>query len=577
MDGLNINNASDYLLKIDHLSVHFRTEFDQVSAVSDISLQIQSGKTLAIVGESGSGKSVTALSIMQLLAENATIDKGSQMSFLNKKNELISLTTTSLHQIEKIRGYEIAMIFQEPMTSLNPLMRCGEQVAEAIRLHLKVSKQEATQQTIALFEEVKIPLPAITYQKYPHELSGGQKQRVMIAMAISCKPKLLIADEPTTALDVTVQKSIIALLKDLQLKYQMSILFITHDLNLVKAIADDVLVMYRGKCVEMGNTESIFSNPQHDYTKSLISCRPDRHKRVKFLSSISENYQNLQNSNSEVRVITSKEFNERIEAIESRKDILTLEDLEVWYPTKKNFWGSTTAWFKAVNGVNMHIKQGETMGLAGESGCGKTTIGKAIVKLTEITKGQILYKGQNIADFSTSAMKDFRKEVQIIFQDPYSSLNPRIPIGKAIREPMDVYGIEKAPHRKDKVISLLEKVGLQAGHYDRYPHEFSGGQRQRISIARALALNAQLIICDESVSALDVSVQAQVLNLLVSLRDEFNFTYLFISHDLNVIKHISDHICVMHQGLIVEQNNAEALYHSPQHAYTQNLLESLHL
>jgi len=545
MDGLNINNASDYLLKIDHLSVHFRTEFDQVSAVSDISLQIQSGKTLAIVGESGSGKSVTALSIMQLLAENATIDKGSQMSFLNKKNELISLTTTSLHQIEKIRGYEIAMIFQEPMTSLNPLMRCGEQVAEAIRLHLKVSKQEATQQTIALFEEVKIPLPAITYQKYPHELSGGQKQRVMIAMAISCKPKLLIADEPTTALDVTVQKSIIALLKDLQLKYQMSILFITHDLNLVKAIADDVLVMYRGKCVEMGNTESIFSN--------------------------------LQNSNSEVRVITSKEFNERIEAIESRKDILTLEDLEVWYPTKKNFWGSTTAWFKAVNGVNMHIKQGETMGLAGESGCGKTTIGKAIVKLTEITKGQILYKGQNIADFSTSAMKDFRKEVQIIFQDPYSSLNPRIPIGKAIREPMDVYGIEKAQHRKDKVISLLEKVGLQAGHYDRYPHEFSGGQRQRISIARALALNAQLIICDESVSALDVSVQAQVLNLLVSLRDEFNFTYLFISHDLNVIKHISDHICVMHQGLIVEQNNAEALYHSPQHAYTQNLLESLHL
>lgn len=548
-----------------------------VTAVSNISLQMNVAETLAIVGESGSGKSVTALSIMQLLSPNATIDKSSRINFLNKHNKIVELTGLDKKGLENIRGHEIAMIFQEPMTSLNPLMRCGEQVAEAIRLHLKLSTGEARQKTISLFEEVKIPDPEKTFLKYPHELSGGQKQRVMIAMAISCNPKLLIADEPTTALDVTVQKSILELLKELQAKYRMSILFITHDLNLVRAFADKVMVMYKSKSVEMGTTVEVFSNPQHAYTKSLIHCRPDKDIRVKYLSTVEETSAKTDHEIPVDNIISTSDFNHRIDEIETRKNILELKDLQVWYPLQRNFWGKTTHWFKAVNGVNMHIRQGETMGLVGESGCGKTTIGKAIVRLTDTTHGEILYKGKSIHDFSKSDMQDYRKEVQIIFQDPYSSLNPRITIGNAIREPMDVHGIEHMKNRKAKVISLLEKVGLQADHYDRYPHEFSGGQRQRISIARALALNAQFIICDESVSALDVSVQAQVLNLLVSLRDEFDFTYLFISHDLNVIRHISDHVTVMHKGLIVEQNNSEALYNFPQEKYTKELIGSLNL
>ncbi|MBK8145088.1 MAG: ABC transporter ATP-binding protein [Bacteroidetes bacterium] len=566
----------EMLLHVENLSVTFHSEYEHVQSVRTVNFQLAHGETLAIVGESGSGKSVTALSIMQLLSSNARIDPQSKISFFSKNNRYLELTTLEKNNIEMIRGFEMAMIFQEPMTSLNPLMKCGEQVSEALRLHLKMNKEAARQKTLSLFEEVKIPNPEQTYSKYPHELSGGQKQRIMIAMAISCHPKLLIADEPTTALDVRVQKNILTLLKELQIKYKMSILFITHDLNLVRSFADRALVMFKGSCVELGTIEPIFTNPQHPYTKSLINCRPASDVRVHYLSTVEEIGNGLNSTSNSDNVISPNQFEKRISNLEKEeRNILELKDLEVWYATERNFWGKGVHWHKAVNGVNMAIKQGETMGLVGESGCGKTTIGKAIVKLVEIASGEILYKGKNIADFSKSEMQNYRKEVQIIFQDPYSSLNPRIAIGNAIKEPMDVHGIENAPNRKAKVISLLEKVGLDADHYYRYPHEFSGGQRQRISIARALALNAQCIICDESVSALDVSVQAQVLNLLVRLREEFNFTYLFISHDLNVIKHISDHVAVMSKGKIVERNNAEALFAAPTENYTRDLLDSL--
>ncbi len=568
---------NDDLIKIVNLSVRFKTEYEEIDAVRNVSFQLKEGETLAIVGESGSGKSVTALSIMRLLSPNALIDPKSNIFFVNKKNKRDDLVQIQQQKLASLRGNEIAMIFQEPMTSLNPLMRCGEQVAESLRLHLKVNQETARRHTIELFTEVKLPDPEAAYLKYPHELSGGQKQRVMIAMAICCKPKLLIADEPTTALDVTVQKSILHLLKELQAKYKMAMLFITHDLNLVRSFADQVMVMYKSEAIETGPTALIFENPQQNYTRSLLSCRPSQDIRVKYLSTVEEisSGQTIHPVDGNIR--TAHDFKKRIEEIDTRKYILELHELHVWYPTKRNVWGKPTAWFKAVNGVNLQIREGETMGLVGESGCGKTTIGKSIVKLADIQQGTILYKGKSIADFSRSAMKDYRREVQIIFQDPYSSLNPRISIGNAIKEPMDVHGIETPKNRKARVISLLEKVGLQAMHYDRYPHEFSGGQRQRISIARALALNASFIICDESVSALDVSVQAQVLNLLVSLRDEFAFTYLFISHDLNVIKHISDHVSVMKNGRIAEHNNAEDLYHFPQHNYTKELLSSLQI
>ena len=567
---------NEMLLNVENLSIEFRSEYEIIKPVTSVSFQIGLGETLAIVGESGSGKSVTALSIMQLLSANALIDAKSKITFKGKSNKQVDLTKLEKKDLERIRGFEIAMIFQEPMTSLNPLMKCGEQVSEAIRLHLKIGNEEAKKKTISLFEEVKIPNPLQTYSKYPHELSGGQKQRIMIAMAISCHPKLLIADEPTTALDVTVQKNILALLKELQIKYQMSILFITHDLNLVRKFADQVMVMFQGNCVELGNIETIFSNPQHNYTRSLINCRPKSDTRIQYLHTVEEISKGISATAIANNIISAGQFEKRIASIEQQaKNIIELKDLRVWYATKRNFWGNAISWHKAVDGVSLAIKQGETMGLVGESGCGKTTLGKAIVKLVDIAAGEIIYKGKNIEDFSKSELKDYRKEVQIIFQDPYSSLNPRIAIGNAIKEPMDVHGIESPKNRKAKVISLLEKVGLQADYFYRYPHEFSGGQRQRISIARALALNAQCIICDESVSALDVSVQAQVLNLLVRLREEFDFTYLFISHDLNVIKHISDHVAVMSKGQIVERNNAESLFAFPNENYTRELISSL--
>jgi peptide/nickel transport system ATP-binding protein len=566
-----VNNT---IISVKNLSVNFKTEDTTTIAVQEISFSIEKGKTLAIVGESGSGKSVSALSILQLLPKNITEYRSGKIVFNTKENNSIDIISAPDEQIEKIRGNDIGIIFQEPMTSLNPLMKCGIQVAEVLMLHKKLSKEKALNETIRLFEEVKLPNPTTIINRYPHELSGGQKQRVMIAMAISCNPNLLIADEPTTALDVTVQKSILELLKELQIKYNMAILFITHDLNLVKSFADNVLVLFKSKMIEYNSSFEIFNHPKDIYTQSLIACRPSTTERVKYLKTVEEIISKEEKYTPETNCISIHSFNERMATLQKKVPIFEINQLKIWYPTKKNFFGKPTAFFKAVNDVQLTIHESETMGLVGESGCGKTTIGKAMVKLVDITQGEILYKGKNIHDFSKSELKDYRSQVQIIFQDPYSSLNPRITIGDAIIEPMHVHGIFKPNERKDKAAELLEKVGLLPAHFNRYPHEFSGGQRQRISIARCLAVQPSFIICDESVSALDVSVQAQVLNLLVSLREEFNLSYLFISHDLGVVKHICDHISVMQKGVIVEKNNAEELYAHPNNLYTQALINS---
>lgn len=561
------------LLQVKNLSIHFHTENGTTVGAEDISFAVSKKETLAIVGESGSGKSISALSLLGLLPRPPAEIASGEALFNN--TDLFKLTKSEL---EDIRGNEIAMIFQEPMTSLNPLKKCGEQIMEALLLHNKLSKNEARIETIRLFEEVRLPKPEQLIHKYPHEISGGQKQRVMIAMAISCNPKLLIADEPTTALDVSVQRTILDLLRELQAKYEMAILFITHDLGLVNHFADRVLVMNKGKVVEQGATHMIFNTPQEDYTKGLLHCRPNAEENVKFLPQVEDFLEDSEEQliSSEPlfeKVIISEEKRlERLEKLLLAQTILETKNLSTWYPLRKSFFGKTTAWFEALNDVSLEIKQGETLGIVGESGCGKTTLGKSIVGLADITKGDILYQGKSLTGLSKSEQINYKKDVQIIFQDPYSSLNPRMSIGQAIREPMDVHKIHSPSERKQQVISLLEKVGMHGAQYNRYPHEFSGGQRQRICIARALAVSPKLIICDESVSALDVSVQAQVLNLLVKLRDEFNLTYLFISHDISVVKHISDRIAVMNQGRIVEYNEAETIYNNAEQEYTKELI-----
>jgi len=483
------------------------------------------------------------------------------------------------------------MIFQEPMTSLNPVFRCGDQVAEAIILHQKLSKAEAKKLTIQLFEKVQLPDPERILNAYPHQLSGGQKQRVMIAMAMSCNPDVLIADEPTTALDVTVQKAIIDLMNDLKREINASIIFITHDLGVISEIADHVIVMFKGKIVEQGDIGSIFLNPQHPYTKGLLACRPPLDFRLEKLPVVSDFMDFGKNENGEI-IITEKIKNieevkesnkidlatraKRQEFLPTQKPILEVKNLQTWFPAKKNFFGKTTDWVKAVNDVSFKVYPGETLGLVGESGCGKTTLGRTILRLVEPKSGEIIFDGKNIMDLPRKEMRNLRKDMQIIFQDPYSSLNPRMTIGNAIMEPMEVHKIlANDEERKAKVIELLETVSLEAKHFNRYPHEFSGGQRQRICIARALALNPKFIICDESVSALDVSVQAQVLNLLMELREKFQFTYIFISHDLSVVKFMSDRMIVMNQGKIEEMGDADEIYNHPKTIYTRNLIEAI--
>jgi peptide/nickel transport system ATP-binding protein len=524
---------------------------------------------------------------MRLIPSPPGIISGGEIIFHQKDGTATDLLSISEEEIRKFRGNEIAMIFQEPMTSLNPVFTCGDQVMEAIILHQKLNKKAAKALTISLFEEVQLPDPERIFSTYPHQISGGQKQRVMIAMAMSCQPSVLIADEPTTALDVTVQKTILQLMQKLQKEKDMGIMFITHDLGVIAELADKVVVMYKGKIVEQGNVLDIFTNPQHPYTKGLLACRPPLDKRYTFLPTVSDFMQ--ENENGEVidNNISVKEFTKDLavpysdrkakqEKLFAQEPLMQIKNLKTYFPIRNGFFGGITSHVKAVDDVTFDLYPGETLGLVGESGCGKTTIGRTIIRLEEPTEGEMIYKGQDIAKMTADELRIFRKEVQIIFQDPYSSLNPRMTIGNAIMEPMQVHKIlENDDERKKKVEELLTRVNLDPSHFYRYPHEFSGGQRQRIGIARALAVNPKFIICDESVSALDVSVQAQVLNLLNELKEEFGLTYIFISHDLSVVKYMSDRMVVMQEGKIEEMGDADQIYNKPGTPYTKKLIDAI--
>lgn len=574
------------LLEIKNLHTEFTTEEAIVKAVKGVSFDLKRGETIGIVGESGSGKSVTSLSIMRLLSKAGRISSG-EILFHPTENSTVDLAKIPENELRKFRGNDIAMIFQEPMTSLNPVIKCGDQVAEALIIHKDLSKKVAREKTIALFEKVKLPRPEQLYDSYPHQISGGQKQRVMIAMAMSCDPSILIADEPTTALDVTVQATILELMKQLQQEKNMGMLFITHDLGVIADIADKVVVMYKGCVVENGTVEQIFNNPQHPYTKGLLACRPPLHKRLKQLPTIKD----FMNENSDGTFTEiSQSVNESLNNLEvsateiaaqrkeiySRNPILKVEQLCTWFPIRKGVFGKVNGHIKAVDEISFDVYPGETLGLVGESGCGKTTLGRSIIRLIEPTSGKVIFKGEDFASLSGSHLRRMRKNIQIIFQDPYSSLNPRMTIGNAIIEPMQVHKMHGSDEaRQRKVIELLERVNMSASHYNRYPHEFSGGQRQRICIARALALEPEFIICDESVSALDVSIQAQVLNLLNELKRDFNFTYIFISHDLSVVKFMSDRMIVMNKGKIEEMGDPEEIYYHPKTDYTKRLIAAI--
>ncbi len=553
------------LLLVENLSLSFGNKESSLEVLHSISFGVYENEILGIVGESGSGKSVTSLSIMGLLPKKQTKLVG---EILFEQNNLLK---TDEKEFRKIRGREIAMIFQEPMSALNPSLKCGFQVAEILRHHLKMNASKAKKETISLFEKVKLPRPNEIYNSYPHQISGGQMQRVMIAMAIACKPKILIADEPTTALDVTVQKEIISLLKSIQQETKMAMLFISHDLNLVSEIADRVVVMYKGDIVENATTEEIFKNPKAEYTKALLASRPSLNFRLVKLPTIAS----IADNSFEPREVKSAERAKRHKTIYIQKPILEITNLEKYYFSSVGIFSKKEI-VKAVDAVSFSVFEGETLGLVGESGCGKSTLGRTILQLEKATSGSIKYKGKELTKLSKIEIRKLRKEIQIIFQDPYSSLNPRLMIGQALMEPMEVHGLGKSKkERKERVLSLLDKVGLNESYFYRYPHELSGGQRQRVGIARTIAMEPKLVICDESVSALDISVQAQVLNLLNELKNDFGFTYIFISHDLAVVKYMSDQLLVMNKGKIEELGDADEIYANPQTEYSKKLIEAI--
>ncbi|MBJ6107526.1 ABC transporter ATP-binding protein [Hymenobacter sp. BT523] len=674
------------LLTVSNLTIDFSSHRGDVRAVDNVSFELNRGETLAIVGESGSGKSVTSLALLGLIPMPPGRIASGEAIFQSEKlgqTDLLKLSETDLRQV---RGNDIGMIFQEPMTSLNPVYTCGSQVVEALRLHTDLSEAGAKARTIELFTEAQLPRPEAIFGSYPHEISGGQKQRVMIAMAMACRPVLLIADEPTTALDVTVQARMLRLIDDLRRQHNTAVLFITHDLGVVAEIADRILVMYRGKVVEQGRVLDIFSNPQHPYTKGLLACRPRLSVGKKRLPVVADFMREdasgqllaqpapvlplpdeaLAESSPEVeaqqlhdKIETAKtfpvehgvlgdvpraetgvapvtsppdplsrgegapalrgdEFNVSKEALATSDSsvsssalnsssapsssnasiqpsgspsprergpggevnraapLLEVKNLQVYFPLRKGFFRRATDYVRAVDNVSFTLYPGETIGLVGESGCGKTTLGRALLRLTEPTAGSILFEGTDLAKLSSGELRRRRRDLQLVFQDPYAALNPMLTVGEAIWEPMRVHNVGGTrQQQKARVLELLRTVGLRDEHFQRYPHEFSGGQRQRICIARALALQPKLIVCDESVSALDVSVQAQVLNLLNDLKREFGITYLFITHDLSVARFMSDRLLVMHQGRIVESGPAAAIYAAPQHEYTQGLLAAI--
>ena len=562
------------LLQIKNLKVSFLRDGEWNEAVHGVSFEVPKGKTLGIVGESGSGKSVSNLAVMRLLNEKQSRITADEITLDGK--DILHLSENEMHDI---RGKRIAMIFQEPMTSLNPVFQCGYQVTEAILAHEDVTEDAAKQRVISLFKKVMLPRPEAIYKSYPHELSGGQKQRVMIAMALACNPELLIADEPTTALDVTVQKEILKLLQELQKSDNLSMVFISHDLGVVSEVSDYIAVMHNGNIVEYGEAQEILNNPKDPYTKGLLACRPPMDFRLKRLPIVKEFLDGTWSDDADFKsqlIVTQEERESHLKEIYSHEPLLKVEHLKTWFPLKKGLFNRVYDYVKAVDDVSLDVYPGETLGLVGESGCGKTTLGRSILRLVEPSEGKILFEGKDVMSLSGNDLREYRRQAQIVFQDPYSSLNPKMRIGDAIAEPMLVHGLEPdTKKRRDKVCELLTEVGLEPEHYQRYPHEFSGGQRQRICIARALAVHPKLIICDESVSALDVSVQAQVLNLLNRLKKDFGFTYVFISHDLSVVRFMSDRILVMYNGKLVELGDADDIFNNPKNEYTKKLINAI--